>query len=140
MSFLSDQITKIVRNTLTKYAKEFGVGRDKVALWISYQKTIDGGYPQLAVLNKPNEPKKIEFGDVTRMVDLAGYFKKLMTRVAKEKDIPVEEQCYFIRDYGSEVVMFFYINGKQTVFDPQADDREDKIARYRVPLEYILQS
>jgi len=144
------QVKSLIKKAIIRFAKELGVSPDRVSLWIYPKDNIPG----LKVLVDLKSVKEIGFGDLATPIEKLMYrglgfdiathtpewLYKFMQRVSVEKTIDFSIPCYYLRVYNNELIALMFINNKKAVFNSEADDSVDPLAKYKISIEYILQT
>lgn len=145
-----NQVTNLIKKAIIRFAKELDVNADRVSLWIFYK----DGIPGLKILVDLKSVKEIHFGDLATNVEKLMYkglgfdiakqtpewIYKFMERVSVEKSIDISIPCYYLRIYQNELIALMFINNKKAVFNIEADDSVDPLAKYKISIEYILET
>jgi hypothetical protein len=146
-----NQVKNLIKKAIIRFAKELDVNPDRVSLWIFYKGDNE---PGLKVLVDLKSVKEISFGELATPVEKLMYrgmgfdiavqtpewLYKFMGRVSSEKEIDIAIPCYYLRIYQNELIALMFINNKKALFNINADDSVDPLAKYKISIEYILET
>ena len=139
-NLIVNQVKGLIKKAIIRFAKELDVNPDRVSLWIFYKGDNE---PGLKVLVDLKSVKEISFGDLATPVEklmYKGLGYKFMHRVSVEKSIDIQIPAYYLRLYQDDLIALMFINKQKAVFNAEADDSVDPLAKYKISLEYILQT
>jgi hypothetical protein len=147
---IEKQVKNLIKKAIIRFAKDLDVNQDRVCLWI-YPKDL---HPGLKVLVDLKSVKEITFGELATPIEKMMYkgmgfdiatqtpewLYKFMQRVSVEKSIDISIPCYYLRIYQNELIALMFIKNKKAIFNIDADDSVDPLAKYKIPIEYILET
>jgi hypothetical protein len=150
-NIIINQVKGLIKRAVARFAKEQGVSPERTALWIS---PVDDNLPKLSLLVDLKQAKDLEFGDLATKLESLTYksmgfdvatdtpvwLHKFMSRVAKDKSVSIMAPKYYLTVYNNDVVAFMFLNGQKVMFNPNADDTADPLAKYKISIEYILET
>jgi hypothetical protein len=146
------QVTGLLKKAIERFAEREQVSTDRVALWI-YPKDTQGT-PGLRLLIDLKQVSELEFGDLATKIqkitysgmgfnidkDTHNWIYKFVERVSVEKNIDITVPSYYLRILNDEIIAFMFLNNQKAIFFPDADDSIDKLAKYKITIDYILQT
>ena len=150
-NLIVNQVKALIKKAIIRFAKELDVNPDRVSLWIFYKGDNE---PGLKVLVDLKSVKEITFGDLATSVEKLMYkglgfdiakqtpewLYKFMDRVSVEKSIDIAIPAYYLRIYQNDLIALMFINKQKAIFNVEADDSADPLAKYKISIEYILET
>jgi hypothetical protein len=147
-NLIVNQVKSLIKKAIIRFAKELDVNPDRISFWIYHK----DGVPGLRVLVDLKSVKEIGFGELATPVEKLIYkgmgfdiakqtpewIYKFMERVSIEKSIDISIPSYYLRIYQNELIALMFINNKKAIFTFDADDSVDPLAKYKISIEYIL--
>ena len=150
-NFIIGQVKNMIKGAIIRFADELDVNSDRISLWIYYK---EANSPGLRILCDLKPVKNIGFGELASTTerfiykglgfdvakDTPIWIYKFMERVSIEKAINIETPCYYLRIYNNELIAFMFLDGKKAIFNDEADDSADNLAKYKISIEYIMET